>query len=84
MVHDKRDDAALIAAHVAGDADAFTVLIRRHRDRLWAVALHTMRDPDEAADALQDALLGLPQCRGLPGRRSRDDLAARRRRQRLP
>src|SRR5689334_15310632 len=52
-----RDDAALLAAHVAGDADAFTVLVRRHRDRLWAVALRTMRDPDEAADALQDALL---------------------------
>jgi RNA polymerase sigma-70 factor (ECF subfamily) len=52
-----RDDAALLAAHVAGDPDAFTVLVRRHRDRLWAVALRTMRDPDEAADALQDALL---------------------------
>jgi RNA polymerase sigma-70 factor, ECF subfamily len=54
---DDRDDAALLAAHVAGDADAFAVLVRRHRDRLWAVALRTMRDPDEAADALQDALL---------------------------
>jgi RNA polymerase sigma-70 factor, ECF subfamily len=54
---DQRDDAALVAAHVAGDPDAFTVLVRRHRDRMWAVALRTMRDPDEAADALQDALL---------------------------
>jgi RNA polymerase sigma-70 factor (ECF subfamily) len=54
---DHRDDAALLAAHVAGDAEAFAVLVRRHRDRLWAVALRTMRDPDEAADALQDALL---------------------------
>jgi RNA polymerase sigma-70 factor, ECF subfamily len=54
---DGRDDATLLAAHVAGDADAFAVLVRRHRDRLWAVALRTMRDPGEAADALQDALL---------------------------
>jgi RNA polymerase sigma-70 factor, ECF subfamily len=54
---DGRTDRDLIAAHVAGDPDAFTVLVRRHRDRLWAVALRTMRDREEAADALQDALL---------------------------
>ena len=54
---DARDDRALLAAHVAGDPDAFTVLVRRHRDRLWAVALRTMRDREDAADALQDALL---------------------------
>jgi RNA polymerase sigma-70 factor, ECF subfamily len=57
VIDDGRDDRALIAAHVAGDRDAFTVLVRRHRDRLWAVALRTMRDREEAADALQDALL---------------------------
>jgi RNA polymerase sigma-70 factor (ECF subfamily) len=56
-VTDGRDDRALLAAHVAGDPEAFTVLVRRHRDRLWAVALRTMRDREEAADALQDALL---------------------------
>ena len=54
---DSRDDRALLAAHVAGDPDAFTVLVRRHRDRLWAVALRTMRDREDAADALLDALL---------------------------
>lgn len=55
--HPTRSDAELLAAHVAGDPTAFTVLISRHRDRLWAVALRTMGDPDDAADALQDALL---------------------------
>ena len=50
-------DAALIAAHVAGDRDAFGELVRRHRDRMWAVALRTLRDPDEAADALQEAFI---------------------------
>ena len=52
-----RTDAELLTAHVAGDRDAFTELIRRHRDRLWAVALRTLSDREEAADALQDALL---------------------------
>lgn len=31
--------------------------MRRHRDRLWAVALRTLRDPEEAADALQEAFI---------------------------
>lgn len=50
-------DHDLIAAHVAGDPDAFGVLFSRHRQRLWAVALRTVGDPEEAADALQDALV---------------------------
>ncbi|MFI5607728.1 RNA polymerase sigma factor SigM [Amycolatopsis sp. NPDC051903] len=50
-------DADLIAAHAAGDPHAFSELVRRHRDRLWAVALRTMRDPEEAADALQEAFI---------------------------
>jgi len=50
-------DAELIAAHAAGDRQAFGELVRRHRDRMWAVALRTLRDPDEAADALQDAFI---------------------------
>ncbi|HEX6248764.1 MAG TPA: RNA polymerase sigma factor SigM [Nocardioidaceae bacterium] len=54
---DERDDRALLAAHVAGDAEAFGVLFRRHRDRLWAVSLRTVGDPEEAADALQDAMV---------------------------
>jgi RNA polymerase sigma-70 factor (ECF subfamily) len=51
------DDAALMRAHVAGDRDAFGELVRRHRDRLWAVALRTLGDREEAADAVQDALI---------------------------
>ncbi len=54
---DVREDRTLLAAHVAGDAEAFGVLFRRHRDRLWAVALRTLGDPEEAADALQDAMV---------------------------
>lgn len=51
------DDRALLWAHVTGDSNAFSELVRRHRDRLWAVALRTLGDREEAADALQDALV---------------------------
>jgi RNA polymerase sigma-70 factor, ECF subfamily len=51
------DDRALVAAHLAGDPEAFGTLFSRHRDRLWAVALRTTGDPEEAADALQDAMV---------------------------
>ncbi|NAZ88363.1 RNA polymerase sigma factor SigM [Kineococcus indalonis] len=54
---DPRTDAELLAAHVAGDPDAFGEVVRRHRDRLWAVALRTTGDREEAADAVQDALV---------------------------
>lgn len=52
---DDAADRALIARHVEGDPEAFSELFNRHRDRLWAVALRTTADPEEAADALQDA-----------------------------
>ncbi|MDN5893636.1 MAG: RNA polymerase sigma factor SigM [Nocardioides sp.] len=52
-----RTDHDLLAAHVEGEADAFGELFARHRDRLWAVALRTMGNPEEAADALQDGLI---------------------------
>ncbi|MCX5196266.1 RNA polymerase sigma factor SigM [Streptomyces sp. NBC_00249] len=50
-------DQELLALHVTGDPDAFGELVRRHRDRLWAVALRTLGDREEAADAVQDALV---------------------------
>lgn len=57
MTEPAPDDAELLARHVAGDPDAFGVLVQRHRDRLWAVALRTLGDREEAADALQDAFI---------------------------
>lgn len=50
-------DAALLAAHVAGDPEAFGALVRRHQDRLWSVALRTCQNPEDASDALQEALI---------------------------
>ncbi|MGW3323432.1 RNA polymerase sigma factor SigM [Streptomyces virginiae] len=52
-----RSDQELLAQHAAGDPEAFGELVRRHRDRLWAVALRTLGDREEAADAVQDALV---------------------------
>lgn len=52
-----REDQALLEAHVAGEPNAFGELFRRHRDRLWAVAMRTLADPEEAGDALQDAMI---------------------------
>ena len=54
---DEPSDAELLAAHVAGDPDAFARLFTRHRDRLWAVAVRTMGNPHDAADGLQDGLV---------------------------
>jgi RNA polymerase sigma-70 factor, ECF subfamily len=50
-------DAELLKRHIAGDPDAFGELFLRHRDRLWAVAIRTLSDPEDAADALQDAMI---------------------------
>ncbi|MEH0629110.1 RNA polymerase sigma factor SigM [Streptomyces stelliscabiei] len=55
--HSEVSDQDLLARHVAGDPEAFGELVRRHRDRLWAVALRTLGDREEAADAVQDALV---------------------------
>jgi RNA polymerase sigma-70 factor (ECF subfamily) len=56
-VSDERSDEELLRAHVDGDPDAFGALFARHRDRLWAVALRTMGNPDDAADGLQDGMV---------------------------
>ena len=50
-------DAELLRRHTAGDAEAFGLLFQRHKDRLWAVALRTTCDPEDAADALQEAMI---------------------------
>ena len=54
---DARTDEELLAAHVEGDRDAFGILITRLQGHLWAVARRTSQSDEDAADALQDALL---------------------------
>lgn len=50
-------DEVLLRRHVDGDREAFGALARRHQDRLWAVALRTTGNPEDAADAVQDGLI---------------------------
>lgn len=52
-----RSDAELLAAHVAGERFAFEQLFMRHQRQLYRLARLTTRSPEDAADALQDAML---------------------------
>lgn len=52
-----RCDEELLRDHLSGDSTAFEHLIRRHQDRMWAVAMRTLSDHDQAKDAVQDALV---------------------------
>ena len=53
----RRPDAELLAAHVAGDRYAFEELFLRHQRQLYRLARLTSRTGEDAADALQDAML---------------------------
>lgn len=53
----ERDDHALLAAHVAGDPDAFGELFQRHADRLWSLALRTLQHRQDAEEVLQEAMI---------------------------
>lgn len=57
MEHPDRSDAELLAAHVAGDRYAFGELYGRHHRRLRRLARLTTGCPEDAEDALQDAML---------------------------
>lgn len=52
-----RSDAELLAAHVAGDRYAFEELFHRHHRRLHHLARRRTRNAEDAADAMQDAML---------------------------
>ena len=56
-VGNERSDAELLAAHVAGDRYAFDQLFHRHRRQLHRLARLTTRTPEDAEDALQEAML---------------------------
>ncbi|MET0703784.1 MAG: RNA polymerase sigma factor SigM [Mycobacterium sp.] len=50
-------DAELLAAHVRGDRYAFAELFGRHQQQLHRLASISCRNPEDAADVLQDAML---------------------------
>lgn len=61
---DDRTDAALLAAHVAGDRSAFGELFRRHQDRLLRTARRRGVSAEDADDTLQDAMLSAYRAAG--------------------
>ncbi len=42
-----------------GDVDAYEVLVRRHRDRIYRIALRMLGDPHDAEDITQDVVIQL-------------------------
>ncbi len=51
-------DRELMARHTSGDdGGAFGEIFRRHRDRMYAVAIRTTGDRELAADCVQDAFI---------------------------
>ncbi|MDQ2628668.1 MAG: RNA polymerase sigma factor SigM [Actinomycetota bacterium] len=64
MGHPERSDAELLAAHVAGDRYAFQELYGRHQRRLRRLARLTTGCPEDAEDALQEAMLSAHRSAG--------------------
>lgn len=54
---DWADEAELLSRSRGGDTRAFDVLITRHRDRVFMVANHILRNPDDALDVAQETFV---------------------------
>lgn len=59
MAGETPTDEALLRAAAAGDHGAFTALVHRHRDRVYAICLRFFREPADAQDATQEAFLAV-------------------------
>jgi RNA polymerase sigma-70 factor, ECF subfamily len=64
-------DEALVRRAQRGDEAAFAELVRRHRDRVYAVTLRLCRNPADAEDALQETFLAAYRSLARFGRRAR-------------
>lgn len=53
------DDRSLVERCQRGDDTAFTMLFRRHRQRLYDLACSILRDEEEAADAVQESFVAV-------------------------
>lgn len=52
-------DRWLVGRVVEGDVDAYEELLRRHRDRIYRIALRVLADPADADDVTQDIAIQL-------------------------
>jgi RNA polymerase sigma-70 factor, ECF subfamily len=57
VASDLRSDEDLLSATEAGDEDAFRELMRRHEDRIFALATRMCGDRGDALDATQEAFI---------------------------
>ena len=64
----EQDDAALVSACLAGDQDAFALLVQRHQRRVFNLVFRMLQQYDEANEVTQDVFLaawqGLSSFRG--------------------
>ena len=61
LVYSRLSDPILVRRTKDGDARALEELCSRHTERIRKVALHVLRDPDDANDAAQESLVKLVQ-----------------------
>jgi RNA polymerase sigma-70 factor (ECF subfamily) len=59
LVYDKLSDPILVRRAKDGDRRALAALCERHAARVERIALHVLRDPEDARDASQEALAKL-------------------------
>lgn len=64
----EQDDVALVSACLAGDQDAFALLVQRHQRRVFNLVFRMLQQYDEANEVTQDVFLaawqGLSSFRG--------------------
>lgn len=56
---DAEPDLVLVRRAKAGEQRAFEMLVRRHQDRVYSVALGVVRHPDDAADVAQETFIAV-------------------------
>ena len=59
LVYERLSDPILVTRAKAGDKRALAVLCERHAPRVERLALHLLRDPEDARDAAQESLAKL-------------------------
>jgi RNA polymerase sigma-70 factor (ECF subfamily) len=59
LAYDRLSDPILVTRAKDGDSQALAALCERHAPRVEKVALHLLRDPEEARDAAQESLAKL-------------------------
>lgn len=54
---DSPTDQDIVQRVIAGDVDAFSVLVDRYQDRIYSAVMNYVSDPDDAVDIAQEAFV---------------------------